>query len=106
MRRIEYDKLVRDRIPQIIEAAGKTCVTQTLDDEQYAAMLDKKLLEEVNEYLESGEVGELVDIGEVMHAILDLRGVPIEEFQRQRNEKLSARGGFGKKILLKEVIEG
>lgn len=105
MRTKVYIKLVRDRIPEIIEASGKTCTCETLPDEQYIEFLNKKLLEEVNEYLESGLVEELADIGEVMHAILDYKRVPLEEFQRIRNEKLQERGGFQKRILLKEVIE-
>lgn len=82
-----YNKLVRDRIPEII-AAGKTCTYETLSDERYIELLSKKLLEEVSEYLESGTVEELADIGEAMHAILDYKGIPLEEFQRVRNEKL------------------
>ena len=99
-----YNKLVRDRIPEIIENSGKTCVCETLPDEQYIEMLNKKLQEEVTEYLESGTVEELADIGEVMHAILDYKGIPLEEFQRVRLEKLRERGGFKKKTLLKEVV--
>ena len=98
-----YNKLVRDRIPEIIEASGKTCTCETLPDGQYIELLNKKLQEEVAEYLESGTVEELADIGEVMHAILDYKGIPLTEFQRIRNEKLQDRGGFKKRILLKEV---
>lgn len=100
-----YNKLVRDRIPEIIETSGKTCVCETLPDEQYIEMLNKKLQEEVAEYLESGTVEELADIGEVMHAILDYKGIPLEEFHRVRIEKLQKRGGFRKKLLLKEVVD-
>ena len=68
MRTKVYNKLVRDKIPEIIEASGKTCTCETLRDGQYIEFLNQKLLEEVNEYLESGLVEELADIGEVMHA--------------------------------------
>lgn len=100
-----YNKLVRDRIPEIIEASGKSCTWETLSDERYIELLNKKLQEEVAEYLENGTVEELADIGEVMHAILDYKGIPLTEFQRVRNEKLQDRGGFKKRILLKEVRE-
>lgn len=100
-----YNKLVRDRIPEIIETTGKTCVCETLPDEQYIEMLNKKLQEEVAEYLESGSVDELADIGEVMHAILTCKNVSVEEFQRVRLEKLETRGGFSNRVLLKEVWE-
>lgn len=105
MKKITYNKLVRDKIPQIIEQAGKTCVCETLTDEQYIQKLNEKLLEEVQEYLESGTVEELADIGEVMYAILAFKNVSIEEFRRVRLDKLNARGGFMDKIFLKEVIE-
>lgn len=105
MKKITYNKLVRDKIPQIIEQAGKTCVCETLTDEKYIQTLNEKLLEEVKEYLESGTVEELADIGEVMHAILAFKNVSVEEFQRVRLDKLNARGGFMDKIFLKEVIE-
>lgn len=105
MSTITYNKLVRDHIPEIIETSGKTCVCETLSDEHYIEMLNKKLQEEVTEYLESGTVEELADIGEVMHAILDYKGVPLEEFRRVRIEKLQERGGFKKKVLLKEVVD-
>lgn len=106
MKTITYNKLVRDRIPEIIEQAGKTCTIETVSDEKYIEMLNAKLLEEVNEYLESGSVEELVDIGEVMHAILVFKGTSIDEYQKLRMEKREKRGGFEEKILLKEVVEG
>lgn len=105
MNTICYSKLVRDRIPEIIEASGKFCTCETLSDERYIELLNQKLQEEVAEYLESGTLEELADIGEVMHAILDYKGIPLEEFQRVRSEKLQERGGFKKRILLKEVVE-
>lgn len=105
MKKTVHNKLVRDRIPEIIEKSGKRAVTEILSDEEYMELLNKKLLEEVQEYLESGTVEELADIGEVMHAIMDLKGISLEEFQRVRLEKLEERGGFKDRILLKEVIE-
>ena len=77
-----YHKLVRDRIPEIIEADGKTCVCETLSDENYISLLDQKLNEELAEYQESKS---------------------LEELERVRAEKAAKRGGFEKKILLKEV---
>ncbi|AHM56322.1 hypothetical protein EAL2_c10230 [Peptoclostridium acidaminophilum DSM 3953] len=105
MKKTVHNKLVRDRIPEIIEKSGKRAVTEILSDEEYMELLNKKLMEEVQEYIESGTLEELADIGEVMHAIMDLKGITIEEFQRVRMEKLEQRGGFKEKILLKEVIE-
>ena len=47
---MQYHKLVRDRIPEIIEADGKTCTWETLSEEAYLQLLDKKLNEELAEY--------------------------------------------------------
>lgn len=105
MKKIVYNKLIRDKIPEIIEQDGKTCVLETLPDEQYIRMLHEKLVEEAQEFLQNPSVEELADMGEVMHAILAFNNISLEEFQRVRLEKLAERGGFGKRLLLKEVIE-
>lgn len=100
-----YHKLVRDRIPEIIEADGKTCVTEILPDEQYLEMLDTKLNEELAEYQESKSLEELADLLEVIRAVAVARGWTWEDLERVRQDKAAKRGGFEKKILLKEVRE-
>ena len=100
-----YHKLVRDRIPEIIEADGKTCVCETLSDEDYLSLLDQKLNEELAEYQESKSLEELADLLEVMQAVVKGRGWTMEQLESLRAEKAAKRGGFEKKLLLKEVIE-
>ena len=100
-----YHKLVRDRIPEIIEADGKTCVCETLSDEDYIALLDQKLSEELTEYQESKSLEELADLLEVMQAVVKARGWTLEELEQVRADKAAKRGEFEKKILLKEVQE-
>ena len=100
-----YNKLVRDRIPEIIEASGKTCVTEILSDEDYLHMVDAKLDEELAEYHKDQNIEELADLMEVIHAAAVARGYTLEELERVREEKAEKRGGFAGKILLKEVIE-
>lgn len=100
-----YHKLVRDRIPEIIEADGKTCVTEILPDEQYLEMLDAKLTEELSEYQESYSLEELADLLEVLRAVVKARGWTWEELELVRQDKAAKRGSFEKKILLKEVRE-
>lgn len=100
-----YHKLVRDRIPEIIEADGKTCVTEILPDEQYLEMLDTKLNEELAEYQESKSLEELADLLEVIRAVAVARGWTWGQLEQIRQEKVAQRGGFEKKILLKEVRE-
>lgn len=105
MKSIKYHKLVRDKIPQIIQAQGKTCVTEILLEEEYLQMVDAKLQEELTEYQESKSLEELADLLEVMEAAVKARGYIWEELIAVRDEKRQKRGGFADRILLKEVIE-
>jgi predicted house-cleaning noncanonical NTP pyrophosphatase (MazG superfamily) len=101
----KYNKLVRDRIPEIIESSGRTCVTEILSDEAYLKMLDAKLDEELAEYHADQNIEELADLMEVIRACAVARGYSVEELEQLRAEKAAERGGFEKKILLKEVRE-
>lgn len=105
MTRTKYNKLIRDRIPEIIEASGKTCTTEILSDEVYLEMLDKKLDEELAEYHKDQTVEELADLLEVVRACAVARGYSLEELEQVRADKAAKRGRFEKKILLKEVTE-
>ena len=100
-----YNKLVRDRIPEIIESSGKTCLTATLSDEAYIHMLDLKLNEELAEYQESKSMEELADLLEVIAAVAKAQGCSWEELLQIGNQKRDKRGGFEKKILLMEVSD-
>ena len=101
----KYNKLVRDRIPEIIESSGRTCVTEILSDEDYLRMLDVKLDEELAEYHADQNIEELADLMEVIRACTVARGYTIEELERVRSDKAAKRGGFEKRILLKEVVD-
>ena len=106
MREIKiYNKLVRDRIPETISAAGKICTTEVLSDEDYLRMLDAKLDEELAEYHKDRNIEELADLLEVLRATAIARGYTLDDLERVRAEKAEKRGGFEKKILLKEVRE-
>ena len=105
MKRVVYKKLVRDRIPEIIEASGKTCTIEILSDENYLLMVDAKLDEELAEYHKDQNIEELSDLLEVIYAATKARGYSIEQLDAVRAEKAAKRGAFDKKILLKEVIE-
>lgn len=102
---IKYNKLVRDRIPEIIEASGKICKTEILNDEEYLRMIDTKLDEELAEYHKDQNIEELADLMEVIYAAAAARGYTLEELERVRAQKAANRGGFQKKILLVEVVE-
>lgn len=102
---IAYNKLVRDRIPEIIENDGKTCRIEILTDEEYIKKVDAKLDEELAEYHKDHNIEELADLMEVIYAAAIARGYSVEELEAVRKKKLQKRGVFVKKILLKEVIE-
>lgn len=102
---ISYYKLVRDLIPDIIAASGKTCVTEMLSDEDYLRMVDAKLDEELAEYHREPCLEELADLVEVIYAAAKARGYSLEELERVRAAKAAERGAFERKILLKEVTE-
>lgn len=100
-----YNKLVRDRIPEIIRATGKECEIRALDNEAYLVELNKKLNEEIREYAESGAVEELADIIEVVYAIAEYKGLNREEFEKVREKKAEERGGFRKRLFLGRVMD-
>jgi len=95
-----FNKLVRDKIPEIIGKNNESCNIRILDDEEYLVELNKKLQEEMREYIESGEVEELADLEEVLRALLDVKGYSYEEFENIRMMKVNKRGAFKKKIFL------
>ena len=94
------DKLVRDRIPEIIEADGRKTVTHIADDDEYFARLKDKLVEEVDEFLENPIEKELADILEVVYAIRDFKKIDASHLEKVRLEKNEKNGGFAKRIVL------
>ncbi len=101
----KFNKLVRDKIPQIIEAGGGSCVTRKLSRNEYLQALDQKLDEELAEYHEDQNIEELADLLEVLYAAAVARGYTLEQLEQVRKEKALARGGFEKRVLLLEVTE-
>lgn len=106
MKTIEYNKLIRDKIPEIIEKAGKQAIVEKVNGDELFKLLNIKLEEELNEYKESGSVEELADLVEVIYGILNHKGVSIEEFEKIRQEKNEKRGTFKEGLVLIKVIEG
>lgn len=105
MKSIRYDKLIRDRIPEIIEKIGKQAIVQRVEGDQLLELLNKKLFEELEEYNESGEIEELADLVEVVKAILEHKGIALDDFDGIRERKKISKGGFKEGLLLLEVEE-
>ena len=95
-----YNKLVRDRIPELIEAQGEKPNIRILDREEYRYHLEKKLDEEVGEYHRDKTVEELADILEVVYALAQANGYSVQELLAAYHKKHDARGGFENRIFL------
>jgi predicted house-cleaning noncanonical NTP pyrophosphatase (MazG superfamily) len=104
---IVYNKLIRDKIPQIIESKGKKAEVRVMDSDEYTKMLNVKLQEELDEYKEvkdeGDQVAELADLVEVVYAILENKGVSVDDFEKVRLAKQAERGGFKARLLLVKV---
>ncbi|URZ03803.1 nucleoside triphosphate pyrophosphohydrolase [Clostridium felsineum] len=100
-----YNKLVRDKIPEIIENSGKTFDIHYAKKEDLIALLEAKLLEESKEFSEDKNLEELADLMEVILGLTSTLGFSEEELIKKRNEKKAERGGFEKGIVLEKVYE-
>lgn len=98
-----YDKLVRDRIPEIIESSGNKCEIEVVSGEIALEYLYKKLNEEVSELLEDKNLDEIADVMEVLFAIGAKYGYSEEDILDRRNEKKDSRGGFENNLILKKT---
>lgn len=93
-------KLVRDNIPDIIRKNGGRPRIHVASDSEYRLRLKDKLLEEVKEFLESGDVEEIADIHEVLDAILEDLGFSKTEMEHVKVKKAIERGHFRKRFIL------
>lgn len=101
-----YNKLIRDKIPEVIANNGQTAKITTLSDEEYVKALETKLQEEVAEYLKDKNTDELADIMEVVLALNETLGGTHESLEALRHEKAEKRGAFSQKLFLVSVNEG
>ena len=103
-----YNKLVRDKIPNIIKEKGEIPVVRILDEDEYKKELEKKLYEEYKEVIESTNderVEELADMLEVIRALANLENKNLNDIIKVADKKLEKRGAFEEKIFLEKVIE-
>lgn len=106
---MKYNKLVRDRIPEIIAESGKTAVCITLNENEFAEYLEKKLDEEVAELHEcktnEERIDELVDIEHTLYAIMRVYGIGWGDYIDASVKKVEERGAFNNKLCLLEVLD-
>jgi predicted house-cleaning noncanonical NTP pyrophosphatase (MazG superfamily) len=103
-----YNKLVRDKIPNIIEEKGETPVVKVLDEINYKKELEKKLYEEYKEVIEANgdeRIEELADMLEVIRALACLENKNLNDIIEKADKKSEKRGAFNQKIFLEKVIE-
>lgn len=95
-----YNKLVRDKIPEIIAQQGESANIRILSDKAYTAALEQKLDEETAEFHKEKNLEELADILEVVYALADDLGCTKEDLLQVYNQKHEKRGGFQSRIFL------
>ena len=104
--RYTYNKLVRDKIPEDIDSEqGRKCKYRILDDKEYLKELNRKILEEANEFIEENSIEELGDLMEVINAIMKLKGYNMKEVEKVMKTKEERKGAFNNKIFLEYVDE-
>ncbi|OLT19276.1 hypothetical protein BJF79_16965 [Actinomadura sp. CNU-125] len=94
------EKLVRDRIPEIILRSGRHPRTRFAEQDEYTSLLRAKLFEEATEYTTDGDPGELADVLEVLHALAAVHGLTPEDLEHLRATKAAERGGFTARTVL------
>ena len=104
--RYTYNKLVRDKIPEDIDSnKGRKSKYRILNDTEYLEELNKKVLEEANEFIENDSIEELGDLMEVINAIMKVKGYKMEEVYKAMEVKADKKGKFDNKIFLEYVDE-
>ena len=102
---MDYRKLVRDKIPEIIKSRGDVPFTHIADEKEYEEALVCKLQEEVDECLANPCAEEAADILEVLRAICALKNISLDNIEEVRQQKSAERGGFEQRIILDKVIK-
>ncbi len=97
---MDYNKVIRDKIPEIIEKDGHSCNIKKMTDEEFLLEIEKKLSEEVTEYQNSKNPEELTDILEVIYKIAKLKGISKKELEKIRIDKVEKRGAFEDNLFL------
>lgn len=101
-----YNKLVRDKIPEEINSMeGRKAKFRIMDDNEYIKELNRKLLEESNEFVEENDIEELADVMEVIEAIMKSKNINWEDVKKIQAKKKNKKGSFNRKIYLEYVEE-
>jgi len=97
---MKFEKLVRDRIPEIIESKGETAVTHIAEEREFREKLREKLDEEIEEFDKSPNAEEMADIQEVLQALAKAHDIKWDRMKEIQKKKAKERGGFEQRIIL------
>jgi len=100
-----YNKLVRDRIPEVIESTGKKYISHIASEVEYKEELLKKVYEELEEFKENPCVEEMADIFEVLERLMAVYDIDVDKMLDIKEQKAKDRGAFEKRIILERVWE-
>lgn len=103
--KISYNKLVRDRIPRLIEESGRKQTSRILNEEEYFHALVDKVVEEIEEFRTGGVEEEIADVYEALDCLVKLKGFEPMHIDYIRLIKREARGSFLDRVLLEEVVD-
>jgi len=104
--RYEYNKLVRDKIPENINAIeGRSCSYKILNSEEYLKELNRKVIEEANEFIEENSIEELADLMEVINHVMEIKKISFKDVEMEMKKKADKKGAFKEKIYLEYVDE-
>ncbi len=98
-------KLIRDKIPKIIEESGKRCTVRKATIPEYQALLYDKMIEELSEFYLDPCLEEAADMYEVFLSILRHWGLDLSDVAFAASDKREARGGFRDGIILEKIAE-
>ena len=102
---ILYNKLIRDKIPEIIENAGKEYEIHRADEQEYIEKLLLKVEEELAEFKEEPSIAEMADLFEVLDSVINYYDFDKQKIKNYQKKKRKERGGFEKQLILDKVIE-
>lgn len=100
-----YNKLVRDKIPQIVKQDNKVPITHVITEQEVKPLLLHKIIEELEEFKATPNEEELADILEVIDGIANAFNLDMEKVLTVKADKFEKRGGFNERIILEKVIE-
>lgn len=108
MERKIYNKLVRDKIPEIIKVNGKLASVSVLDGPEFKAALKQKLLEEAQEVAGAPDdelIDELADVMQLVESIAKAYQINVSAIEKHKAEKAKERGAFDKRLRLDSIEE-